>query len=129
MLDNDNLEGVKVGDYIYSYVKYGAGLSRAKVAKETDKTFITDKDSKVRKSDGLVLGSNSGGRYGHFDTVYYFKSTPEIELQYKIQRVKAAVIGLGQISSDKLIVTSENMDSIISAINTIRAAVEKDSTK
>jgi hypothetical protein len=129
MFGTEYLEGVKVGDYLYTTISYSSNLLKAKVVRETDKTFVLDNDTKVRKSDGCVIGSDSGGRYGFSDITYYSKSTPELKLQFKIQRVKSAVINLGQISPDKLIITTKNMDSFISAINTIRAAVEKEEVK
>jgi len=126
MSDINIFEGVNVGDYIYCYAKYGAGIIRKKVIDITDKNLIIKGDSKVRKSDGYVIGSGGSSRFDSFNSIYYYKETEELKSNYMIQFVKSHITGFGHVNPDKIKITPENIDSIWAAVKVIEAVIVKE---
>jgi len=114
----DDLTGLHVGDLIYTTERYTDRISVRRMAGETPTAWVikggSSVDLRVRKKDGYMIGSNTGGRCP--DSIYYSILTPEIMERHNQQKVRRAIMGLG---TAKVQVTAESYAELKAAVDTI----------
>lgn len=109
------LEHLHVGDKIYTDVRFTSDkISVLTIVGETPKAWlikIAGSDRQVRKKDGYLIGSNTGGRCP--DYVYFHPVTPEIIIQYKIQVLYSKMNALPRVGVK---ITPDNLEEIRAAL-------------
>jgi hypothetical protein len=104
------IDKIDYSKYMYTTSHIGNSIEISSIEKETNTTFILKGGKKVRKKDGYVIGSDSGGRFGSFSQIYYAPLTKEIYGEYLKQLLN---IKITNFSNRYIIdITDENYDEV-----------------
>lgn len=92
-----SLEHLKVGDQVFSRPRFGNGYSVTTIKGETKTRWKLSEYTKIRKSDGKVVGASA------LDTQYYYEITPAVKEQIKAwqteKRKKEILYRIGQLTT------------------------------
>ena len=122
-----DLSDLRVGDRIYTQRRFSDMIYIHTITGETTKAWVIEigmTKSQVRKKDGYLMGSDSGGRFP--DKVYYSAVTPEIVRERSMQVLSRKIELLG---TAKVAVTTESYDELRAAVDTIYRHVTPDPKK
>ena len=100
----DDLTGLKIGDRIYTQRRFSDMISIHTITGETPKAWVlavVTTSAQVRKKDGYLMGSDSGGRFS--DKTYYRAVTPEIIAEHRRQILSHRIqqLGAARVSVDR----------------------------